>query len=42
MGGGFLMTPANMFVLWILGMFIYVLAYTLNQVLLGNPGGKSR
>ena len=39
---GFLMTPANIFVLWILGMFIYVLACTVYQVLLVNPGGKSR
>ncbi len=39
---GFLMTLANIFVLWILGMFIYVLAYTDYQVLLGNPGGTSR
>jgi len=36
------MTLANIFVLWILGMLIYVLGYSVCQVLLGNPGGKSR
>jgi hypothetical protein len=39
---GFLMTLANIFVPWILGMFTYVLAYTVYQMLLANPGGKSR
>jgi hypothetical protein len=36
------MTLAYIFVLWILGMLIYVLGYTVYQVFLGNPGGKSR
>ena len=36
------MTLAYILVLWILGMFIYVLAYTVYHGLLANPGGKSR